>query len=521
MAQRGHRVVVKEDLGYLHSYRPNHLINLHPAGLGEEWIVHNNSLENLERALVERVFTVKGPAGTRVAPPAPKPNLVRSRLKEFRRLLVHQVGRVQPWSTKEFVDSYTCSRKRRVYQSAADSLEVTPLDRRDVIISPFVKAEKANVTRKADPAPRVISPATPRFNITIGKHLKPMEKRVFAGVHRLFRGDTVMKGLNADERGVAIAEGWSGFNNAVAILLDASRFDQHISIDVIDWEHGLWEALAVDRDELRRLNKMRRVNTMIARAGGKTIKAELRGVRMSGAMDTALGNCTTMCAMTWSFMRDIGVSNYRYFNDGDDGVLIVERDDEERVLSAYEAYFLELGFTMKLEGLAYELEHIDFCQSRPVLTSEGTYRMIRDPRVCLGKDSLAVVRALPAEGSGYHHAQANALGWCGLALAGDMPVFNAFYGTMATASEPDRSAPNSGMQFMARGLDAKFTPPHGIPDDVRLSFYKAFDITPDDQYFAEIQLFRDATGYEEQLRSCSAPHDRTNKKSSQQQLYCH
>jgi len=471
----------------------------------------------LERALVERVFTVKGPEGAQVAPPAPKRNAVRSRLKTFKRLLIHLVGRVAPWSTKEFVDSYTESRKRRVYQAAADSLEDRPLKESDAYICPFIKPEKTNVSRKANPCQRVISPATPRFNVAIGIHLKPMEKRVFAGIHRLFRGETIMKGLNANERGAAISDGWHQFTKPVAILLDAARFDQHVSWDVIGWEHSLWEAIALDRDTLKRLNAMRRTSTMIVRADGTKLKCKLRGVRMSGAMDTALGNCTTMCAMTWSFMKDIGVSKYRYFNDGDDGVLIVESGaDEEWVLEHYAGYFLELGFTMKLEGIARELEHIDFCQSRPVLTADGTYRMIRDPLVCLGKDSLAVTSRIPQ--TAFHATQANALGWCGLALAGDMPLFNAFYGTMAMSDEPERTW-RSGRDFLAKGLVAKYTSPDDIPNDVRLSFHKAFNISPDEQYLAEIQLLRQAKHYGTELQSPSVQSECYSLQSSLQHLY--
>lgn len=383
----GNKAGTLRDLGY-HKPRTRKLVNFHPAGGWEVWGVHNNSKQNIERALVERVLTVAGDGGERILPPQPAPGAVSRILKEFRRKLIHSVGRVPVMTTEQFVDTYS-GRKRRMYQNASDDLLLRPVQRSDAIVSAFIKDEKTNLSRKCDPCPRIIQPRGIRFNAEIGKYLKPMEKRIFHSIGRIFGGTTFMKGLNAFDRGQVFADNWGSLRDPVCVCLDASRFDQHCSKQVIMWEHDLFEKITVDRPGLKRLNSFRRTNTCYARCSGGGFKYVLQGTRMSGDMDTALGNCTTMCAMTWSFMTHIGVHVFRYANDGDDGVIFIERENLKLVLDNYLEFFLKLGFTMKLEGVFHELEQVEFCQSKPVFDGMR-WRMVRDPAICLGKDSLSL-----------------------------------------------------------------------------------------------------------------------------------
>lgn len=484
MIAGGQTVVRLENTGYQKA-RVRRLVNLHPLGGGEDWGVHNNSMSNIERALVERVFTVKGEGGVQVPPPLPAAGVLNRRLKKFRRKLLHYCNRVVPLSTEQFVAGYT-GRKQKMYQAAADSLLDKPIRKADSYIQSFIKDEKTNLTRKDDPCPRIIQPRSARFNVAIGKHLRPMEKEIFRGIARVFRGRTVMKGLNADERGAELNRKWRRFRHPVALLLDASRFDQHVSYDAICWEHGVFEALAIDRCELRRLNIYRKMNTCYARTPEGGFKYKTKGKRMSGDMDTALGNCLLMCAMTHSFMTDLDIVKFEYMNDGDDGVLIFEEEDLAEILASYKQYFLELGFTMKLEGIAYTMEDVDFCQARPIF--DGTsWRFVRDPRICVGKDSLSL-RGLvsPAELSDLR----NSIGWCGLALAGDMPIFGAYYSTMISGEDPGMEY-TTGMQFLAKGMAAKTSEP---TQEARLSFDRAFHITPDDQVALENHIRTLPTG---------------------------
>jgi len=320
-----------------------------------------------------------------------------------------------------------------------------------------------------------------------------MEKPIYRGIAAVFGGTTVMKGLNASERGIVIQEKWSRFDSPFAILLDAKRFDQHCSRDIIDWEHGVEEKLAMGREELIRLNKYRKINTCFIRTNDGGYKCKLNGVRMSGDMDTALGNCLTMCGMTYSFMAHIGVIKYEYMNDGDDGVLIVESGEANRVLNNFKKYFLKFGFTMKLEGTCSVIEEVEFCQARPVFDGEN-YRFVRDPRVCLDKDSLSLKSSTDVETM--LHLR-DSIGWCGLSLAGDMPIFGEFYRSMITGPERDLEY-TTGMQFLSKGMKPKYSLP---TDETRVSFYRAFRITPDVQIACE----NDISSYDHSINRPAVP----------------
>lgn len=444
------------------------LTSVTPFAGGEQWGVHENSIQNLERAIVERVFTVNGRL-----PPTPGTGGLRQ-LRLFRQLMLKRLEPVTKMTTEQFVDTYV-GRKRRVYERAAQSLRDNPISPKDAIVQAFIKDEKTNLSRKEDPCPRIIQPRTARYNLELGVYLKPLEKAIFRAINSVFHGVTVMKGLNAEERAAALRRKWESLRDPVAVLLDAKRFDQHVHVKMRDFEDETWMKCVGD-DHMRRLLKWRRCNRVYARAPGGAIRYNVLGKRMSGDMDTALGNCYTMCAMTWTFLHNLGIQGC-YANDGDDGVLFVERENVERVLNEYQAHFTAWGFTMTLEGVAERFEHIEFCQARPVWN--GSYwRMVRDPVVCLGKDSLII-------GLKDHQDVANSIGWCGLSLAGDMPIFCELYRHMISGTRPEASEFTTGMQYLARGLNPKTGP---VTDESRLSFYNAFGILPDTQIAFENYL---------------------------------
>lgn len=447
--------------------RKRFLTSISPYAGGEAWGVHDNSVSNLERAIVERVFTVGGKL-----PPVPTR---LGQLGNFDRLFHNELQPVPTMTTEQFVDTYV-GRKKRTYELAAASLEVSPIQLKDAYIQAFIKDEKTNLTRKDDPCPRIIQPRSARFNLEIGKYLKPLEKPAFKAVNAVWKGVTVFKGLNAVQRARELRKKWDSFDNPVAVLLDAKRFDQHTHRKMRDREDRNWLRAYQGDAHLKRLLGMRKVNKVFARAHDGAITYVVNGKRMSGDMDTAMGNCYTMCAMTWTFLNMVKV-NGMYANDGDDGVLIVEREDVQSILDQYEDIFLGWGYTMVLEGIAYEFEHIEFCQARPVYNGE-IWTMVRDPIICMGKDSL-VIGVKPIRET------ANAIGWCGLSLAGDMPIFSALYRHFINDSQPGEIEYTTGMQFLARGLD----PRDGRVNDVtRLSFYKAFGILPDDQITFEDEI---------------------------------
>jgi hypothetical protein len=451
--------------------------------------MHNGDVRTTERGLLERVFFHKVD-GNHQQPFKPAYDDVKAMLGDVRNRLLRNTWFIAPYTVKEFIDCYV-GRKKSTYERARDSLVVEPVTTRDAELETFVKAEKLNLSTKTDPTPRIIQPRNPRFNLSLGVYIRPCEKMLYKAINRLWGGKTVMKGLNADERGKAIAYVWNSYRRPVGIGVDASRFDQHVSEALLKFEHSVYNAIFKDA-ELRRLLRMQLVNKGRAICRDGMIKYETRGKRCSGDMNTSLGNVLLMCLMMKAYCetKDFTVS---LINDGDDCILITERENVGRFEDMGE-WFGRLGMVMTVEEPIYELEGIEFCQSHPVLTNGGTYRMVRDPRVCLTKDVLVVKPVLNKSDYQFYR---RAIGLCGKALAGDMPVFWEFYQTlirgtdnkcMRNASGVKRAIElQTGMQFLALRMTNEFISPTTA---CRVSFAKAFGIEPDFQLALE-KLYRE------------------------------
>lgn len=385
-------------------------------------------------------------------------------------------------------------RRQAIYQRAVESLSSKAVTRRDSNLKAFVKAEKIlwcvasvvqKVTAKVDPAPRLIQPRDPRYNVEVGKFLKPHEGLVYKAIGRVWGDVTVAKGLNASQRGQLVQKKWNNFRRPVAVGLDASRFDQHVSASALRWEHSVY-ALMNNSPEILELLSWQIRNRGVAYTRDGKVKYSVQGCRMSGDMNTALGNCLLMSAMVWSYceQRDIKA---KLINDGDDCVVFMEQRSLESFQDGLDMWFTQMGFTMKVEAPVYKLEHVEFCQCHPVWTPEG-YVMIRNIRQSLGKDCTSIK---PLDTEGIFRKWCGEVGDCGMSLTGGIPVVSEFYKLLQRTSKGQRSLRlgydpvfETGMRMMARGMDRQYGEVH---DFTRVSFYHAFDVQPDMQIQWELQ----------------------------------
>ena len=154
------------------------------------------------------------------------------------------------------------------------------------------------------------------------------------------------------------------FNAPVVVSLDASRFDQHVSKELLEIEHSIYMHMCPS-GELRRLLQWQLHNKGVSSQG---IRYHTRGKRMSGDMNTALGNCILMILMVSAFMDG---RKYDMLDDGDDGLLIVEEDEYAWVCQNAEPAFLNFGMEIKVENVARSLEEVEWCQSNPIEYEPG------------------------------------------------------------------------------------------------------------------------------------------------------
>nr|UZT54519.1 MAG: RNA-dependent RNA polymerase [flactilig virus 18] len=450
--------------------------------------VHNNTLRNGARALMERVFLSPAEGGA-LQPPPPCTANVAERLKRFRAGLMQRAGGARPVSREQFLDFYS-GRRRQCYERAVRSLEESPITERDFgVKKAFVKAEKINFDSKPDPPPRVIQPRDPRYNVEVGVYLRPLEHQLYRGIADMLGGPTVMKGYSAEGVADQLRQMWEQFADPVAVGLDASRFDQHVRPEMLEWEHSVYVGcFAQDaRAKLKWLLKGQIDNKCYLRATDGTIRYKVRGSRMSGDMNTASGNCLIMCALVDQLCRERRV-RFRLANNGDDCVVVMERRDCSRFMGGLEDWFLEFGFKMKVEAPVDVFERIEFCQAHPIYDGQR-WIMVRNPNTTLAKDACCVVRDY-----GWGKAAKDwlkAVGDCGLAMTGGIPVAQEHYAAMlrnGSADGPRRpiaSVQETGMAMLSKGCSRGYSE---VTEAARISFFDAWGVLPSHQEAYEAQL---------------------------------
>lgn len=382
-----------------------------------------------------------------------------------------------------------------LYLQAVRSFLDNPVCERDAWIKAFVKVEKILFDDKVEdiddyfdaiggddvvhrpldsPDPRIIQPRSPRFNVAVGRYIKPIEGRVYGLLQELFHEVVVMKGFNAVEIGELAHKKWMRFDEPVALGLDASRFDQHVSVDALRFEHKVYQMFYPGNSELKRLLSWQLKNVGRAFCPDGRVKYQVNGCRMSGDMNTGLGNCLLMCSMIYHHVVQQGIKKVSLLNNGDDAVVIVEQRDLAKLQQNLVERFASLGFTMKVEEPVYRLEELEFCQMHPVF--DGTsWQMVRN-MTCLDKDLLSSLRI--SNEREWNNARF-AISACGMAYANHLPVLGSFYrmlqrGSFATKLQP----PRSGFEFLVQRLRARGD---HITVASRVSFWRAFGILPDMQ----------------------------------------
>lgn len=436
--------------------------------------VHNNSINNLVRGLNERVFYINN---EREAPQ--KPDIRYSEIdgellhNEFDKLHYFtddlSICDVTPWTLDAFVQSYTGSQRTR-YQRCADSLAIEPLSKRDYRVSTFVKCEKINFAAKTDPAPRVIQPRNPRFNTEIGIYVKPLEKYLYRKLGKLYRKPCIAKGFDVYQTGDIISKKWAMFKNPCCVGLDASRFDQHCSVPALEWTHMVYKKFIKDDRFSFLLSRMLH-NKGYGTAKDGAVKYQVDGCRMSGDMDTALGNCLLMTAMTYSLCKSLGIT-HEVMDNGDDIIVIMDQDDESKFRGAVSEWFKHLGFTMKIEPTVHVLEAIEFCQMHPVFDGKE-WRMVRN-MIALAKDLVCTTNQEQVP------QWLNAIGKGGLSLTAGLPVYQDFYLMLGRYGHTSRNRTADWKLFQSSGFyrlsGRRGSHPKPILPEARESFAKAFGI---------------------------------------------
>lgn len=432
-------------------------------------------------------------ASNRVCGEVPLPT--EDGLKELA-VAANRLARMLPMTSEQGIydmpESYS-GRKRTRYLLATGSLLDYGLFKADSYIKMFVKTERFQAKPdKPNPDPRAIQFRGAKYCVALSQYLKPIEHHLYAlnGVSRgVPSSRTIAKGLNQVERASLLVEKANHFEAPVFIELDASRFDKHVSTGVLKLEHRVYQRCNPD-PTFAALLKRQLVNKCFSSLGMCYTTA---GKRMSGDMNTALGNCVIMCFMMMSYMS--WCRKWDFLDDGDDSVLIVESEDLARVEETVKTVFRTYGFVMKVEHITRNVFDVEFCQSKIIEVQQGLFKFTRNPLKVM---SCALSGVKLFDIASVRARLVHSIGICELVLNLGVPVLQSYAlailrncGTERTLALDEESAIMIRVKRELRSLGIKTlsrVQPKPITDCARDSFERAFGISVRDQILYEQKL---------------------------------
>jgi hypothetical protein len=453
--------------------------------LGLDFQCPNPSLHNALVAVERRVFTV-GKGTEVVLPPQPKSGIF-DKLKYFSKAVIAHVGAPKTYSPEQLAATYSSS-KRNAYNCAVLSLKSRPVEKADSHVTAFLKMEKHWMCKKI--APRLICPRSKRYNVELGRRLKFAEKDYMKAIDAVFESPTVLSGYDNFKVGTIIAKKWRKFKRPVAIGVDASRFDQHVSLPALQWEHSVYNGSFND-PQLAKLLDWQCENKVNLFVEDKILKFKVKGHRMSGDINTSMGNKLIMCGMMHNYFRELGVKA-ELCNNGDDCVIICEQKDEH-LFATMTSWFWDYGFNMAVEKPVYKLEQLEFCQSRPVKIC-GRYRMVRRPD-SISKDAHSLQSMTNKEDI---RTFMSATAQCGLVLNSGVPILDAFHRCLFRGSGYKTVSDEAIKRIIEFGNEERLGSRRErvelpVTLENRLSYWDAFGVDPQiqvlvERYFDELEV---------------------------------
>lgn len=385
----------------------------------------------------------------------------------LKKLLRRYVSHVSPISYDQVIGRAS-ARKRVLLEQAKESLVYHPVEDKDGHVRMFLKDDKSHVPEYK--APRCIQYRNKRYGLPLASFMTPMEHKMCTW---LDCSDTPIfaKGRNMIQRGRDIEAKMGVFRDPVAISMDHSKFDAHANVQLLKLEHWFYRQCNRSR-LLAYLLYMQLNNKGWTKNGTKFFTP---GTRMSGDQNTGCGNSLINFMMTLAMMEELGIQ-YCIYIDGDDFIVFVERCHAHLVKPEW---YTQFGMVTKIEAITSTIEHIEFCQTRPVFDGVS-YTMVRNPTRMLARLQWCVGYKHPRHKANY----LTSVGRCMMSLGMGLPV-EQFVGSTLSKIGGRYIATNlhhRANQMYVRPLAARISIPTLA---TRLSYESAWGISIPEQYHLE------------------------------------
>jgi len=371
------------------------------------------------------------------------------------------------------------------YNKARLELQKRPLSRKDFYNDCFVKADKEECIKKAA---RLIQYMKATGALEMGRFTHAVEGEIYKTKDR-FGTKIFGKGCNLHELADDFRKKISFFHDPVYILLDATNFDAHVSMELTAAMTEFYVRL-VKNPKHAQLVRWLWNHVLVSFGFSKLgLRYKTRGTVFSGRMDTGLFDGMTTFAMLSAYMRDSGITKYSLSVNGDDSVTIIERADFGNLLKM--DYFLNFGFVMKFEWTD-DFSKMDYCQTRPVETYYG-WMMARGPERMLRRSGWSV----KFFGKKFYKSYIKSLGLGEMAINYACPIGYKLGKLMYNAGGGAKLLPVDRKSYISYTKQKYWqvidNPTISMP--TRLSYQAAWGITPEEQIRIEKELVINLTPY--------------------------
>lgn len=381
-------------------------------------------------------------------------NIFKSRAKQFVKLIPIEAARV-PYS--EIVKRYTGG-KRRMYEAARLLVLGPKFFKTWAKVKMFVKPDKYPRGSIDAKAPRAIQYRTPMYNLALATYLAPFEHSYYQ-YKDSYGLRVVAKSLNNLERADNIVQASKMFDNPCFVLCDHSKFDSHVNVDHLKFLHSIYNS-HFKSEQLRKLLRLQLMNTGYSKGG---IKYRVKGTRMSGDYDTALGNTLLNHYILDFVFRHV---KHHILLDGDDSVIVLEKSDLDSI-NWHE--FSILGMTTTYE-VVFELTEVEFCRSR-LVDVDRTPRFARDWKRALANMGISV-QTYPDTKTWMRYYAGVGLGE--LAMSSGVPILGPLALKLSKLSERPILLP----EYKFKGVYTHWVE---VDDQARLDYYLQWGISPSEQ----------------------------------------
>jgi len=381
-------------------------------------------------------------------------------------------------TTKHMVE-----RHGKAYVHAAQSLVEKPLSNMDFKVKMFIKAEKSVVEEGAVlKTPRAIQYRGPRPNLRLAQYLCEFEAQFYSHYQVCRPGSRMhtSKGLSPKTRAGLVADLWHRNPAPMALCLDYSRFDAHVTAACLSLEHQFYLNMFPGDRELQWMLSQQLFNKGTGRWG---TKYGLKGGRMSGDVNTALGNTL----LNFVVLTHLTNGAMDFVCEGDDAVIFGNAGDIRLLVGRLVKEAAKIGFAIKAHVVT-ALDDVDYCSSRILEVRPGEYTSIRCWPKPLVTDPWAVK---PVTSWSSWAEKARTMAVCAAVAYAGQPIYEQWAAYLLSHTIPDVGLDpwyNRDLWLRTQVLVRDTNGQTGVTVLARASFYQSTNIWPSEQLLLEQKL---------------------------------